>query len=144
MDQDILQQILSLVQSMDARLAALEAREPAAAPIEVAIEASAEQQRQSLLYDELAAKLDFSDVDPAKFPDHLMHPDLLLLSTAQRALRAAGGIEASTMYGIAEEDRIAWHGGLIRADGGQGLYATQSQADAWDDRVSDGTSIGPG
>ena len=146
MDQDtILQQILSLVQSIDRRVAALEAREPAQQlPLIEVGGPTPEQQRQAALYADLAAKVDTSDVDPQTYALPLRHPDLLYVSTGQMSLRAAGGITASTMYGIAQEDLISWWGGLIRADGQQGMYATQAQADAWDDRVSDGTSIGPG
>jgi len=145
-----LDRLIELVSYMATRLEAVEAAllpissVPAAATFVVTNEA----ERQRDLY---AAKLAKFPHEPNraeldyKFRPELRHPDLALLSPEAMSLRSDGGWDApAVIYNIAPEDRIKWHGGLIRRDGGNGMYATQSQADAWDDRVADGTNVGPG
>jgi hypothetical protein len=132
--------------NVEGRLDNLQVDVAALAPLPTHVELDdepGEAQRQAELYADLIARL--PAYDGPDYPVELRHPDLRRLSNAAMSLRAAVGVGPSTMYGIRPEDVISWWGGLVRADGGQGMYATAEQGEAWPYRVDDnGVGIGPG
>jgi len=108
-----------------------------------------EAERQTLLYADLANKLPWDDAAEAqtaqKFPSALRHPDLRFVPLRRMSLRAGGDpMGPSHVYEIPVEDRILWFGDLMRVDGGNGMFATQAQADAWPNKLRTDIGIGPG
>lgn len=74
--------------------------------------------------------------DPAKFPG-LFHPELRDKTRTYCVLRSSMWSRWWYPYG----QQISWFGGLVRAhsDGGNGMYATAPQAEAWPHRTDQGT-----
>ena len=70
---------------------------------------------------------------------NIMHPDLRGLTRKEAYVRA----EFPWKYFKPVEQRINWYGGAVREDGGNGMYMTEAQADAWPHWVKSDIKIGP-
>ena len=104
------------------------------------VPAQSEADRQAALYADLVGRLPQYNGEP--YPIALRHPDLAKCSDMQMHIRS--DVWAATVWQIPAADRVSWWGDLIRADGGNGMYATMQQHAAWPHRVAESSVIGPG
>lgn len=78
---------------------------------------------------------------PAK-PQTLAHPDLQGLSDMEFEIRSS--LFSRLINGVPQSQWINWYGGLIRPDGGNGMYATEALAESWSHRTVSDVKHGPG
>lgn len=134
-------------QKLNEVLERLERIEAAVAGEPVPTGATAEQVRQASIcgdiFDNMPAEQQERVLrdNAGRFPIALRHPDLVLVPESMMGIRSAGW--AATIMGIPDEDQVMWHGNLIRADGGLGMYATPKQAAEWPNKAVEDSVLGP-
>lgn len=70
---------------------------------------------------------------------HILHPELRDKTRQYLVLRS----NYFTAFFFPRDEQIAWYGGAIREDGGQGMYMTEAQAREWTSWVKNDIVIGP-
>lgn len=73
------------------------------------------------------------------FAPELLHPELRTQTRAWLVLRSSFPF----MYFFPYDSRVAWYGGAVRPNGGQGMYMTAAQARDWTSWVVTDHVIGP-
>lgn len=77
-------------------------------------------------------------IDP--YPEHLRHPDLRSMDRGDFIRRS----HWMSKWWYPSETQIGWFGNAVRdTDGGQGMYCTQPQYEAWPHKVFGDLKIGP-